>query len=546
MSRNLWKFLRHAGIVQNKNSTVRKVSVFREIKMVRLCLPWGGFIKYENRSGLHKFEGSAMKVDGAKTLFYYLKPSQMVVVRSSSNCLKRLKNNLSDVILQGFSPKEGFYYYVPEVTHAKTPAILSGYEVNEYIKNQTNKGFSKYGLLENYKAFDGEIYAAIFLLFLTVVLTKWFFNCLFRSNIIFPWKRGPRKRLRMRKRLHFQMLDFVKSLSFFLVSNAFFSLYSTSQVITEKPFVISDYESLIRSNISIYLLMSANIDEYFKPSEMNIKNNDMTYRFFNYFNKKKFSRSKDWANDDFFKYIFRFNNFAKNLADKKYVFMSHYDGARHLRSRLCASTWPNEYFRVFLFRDPSQREVLVGNAFRTGFYDAEVKKKLKIFELFNPKSSQMDAIRVMNYYLDFNVLMSRERRSQQILHCLDEKLEAYQKEATFASDFQFFKAFWITMACPAMLAFYVFLFENFKFYYLKRTDWILSPRKSRLKRRKRTRLRFEKLLKTRGPSNRPVEIIGPRTEKTIANLLKRTPRLETIQTVANVVTEAKAKVKMST
>lgn len=55
---------------------------------------------------------------------------------------------------------------------AFAPAILSGYEVNEYIKNQTNELYFKYGLLENYAAFVSLFVTLIAIKLLFAILSK--------------------------------------------------------------------------------------------------------------------------------------------------------------------------------------------------------------------------------------------------------------------------------------------------------------------------------------------------------------------------------------
>lgn len=435
--------------------------------MARLCIAHYD-LKFENKSGIYKVTGiRSLFVDEAYTLLRLLNPSQLFITDGTlSGCLERLKNNQSDISFGYHGLQVGSYYYVPDVKAAYAPSIVSGYEVDEYIRNQSNRPFSQFGLLENVKSFNCEVYATTALLFLTMILVDWLFQCLFNAQMDnIPVRSASRQRTLRMKNGH-KTLKLVTHVACFLIWFPFLSLYQTTQVITQKPFVITNYESLIRSNISIYSCMTFDEAKYFAPSHRNIRNHDLTFRFFNYFKRKKFESNsciKREGENNFINFIFKHHTLAKHIVEKDFVVIGLVKVTKYTRQRLCASSGTNEYFRIFATVDPSQREILVGNAFRVGFYDPEVRRKLRLLDSINPLSAtQADYIEYMNNYLDYNFLMTKERRSQQKRFCLDEELGTPSRERTFDSDFHFFKAFLILLLCLLVCASIFLLLENFR------------------------------------------------------------------------------------
>lgn len=216
----------------------------------------------------------------------------------------------------------------------------------------------------------------------------------------------------------------------------------------------------------------------------------MTARFFNYFQRRKFERkefeAEDHKTDDFINYIFKDHRLAKYLVQKKFVIITHLPNARYLRKKSCAASSTNEYLRMFAVKDPSQREIPVGNAFRSGFNDTLIRKKMTRWTELMPNIELIDpGDSYTMERLDENVLMTKERRHQQLLYCLDEKLEAHQKETTFAGGFHFFMAFWILLTSLLAFAHCVLLTENLYYDYWKEVYVRPSPRANLVKKTKK-------------------------------------------------------------
>lgn len=92
-----------------------------------------------------------------------------------------------------------------------------------------------------------------------------------------------------------------------------------------------------------------------------------------------------------------------------------------------------------------------------------------------PGRSRIDPTGFTYEWLYKNVLMTKERRSQQLLYCLDEKLKAHQKEETFVSDLRFFMAFWLLLLCLITIALCVLLLEHLYFRYKLNRKFIQPP-----------------------------------------------------------------------
>ena len=227
--------------------------------MVRICIPRDG-LELRNKSGVFEIKGANNYFTAeANFLLRFLKPSDVFLSNGFyAPCLQRLVDNKTDLALGEYPVEGNHHYYVPNVKTAYTPAIISGYEVNEYVKNQSAKPYLKCGLLENYRAFDGETYASIALLVITLLLIKWLFIFLFKSELNkFPMCRFRNKLAEeMAKGLESWSLATVANVAFFLLSTHFSVMYKTSQVVTEKPFIIADYETIMRLNIPVLARMS--------------------------------------------------------------------------------------------------------------------------------------------------------------------------------------------------------------------------------------------------------------------------------------------------
>lgn len=388
---------------------------------------------------------------------------------TSSDCLLRLRRNLSDVALGKYAAKDGTYYYVPDINQESYPGILSGYNVGEYIKNMTSRPHSEYGVLENYKVFDVDTYLVTILLCFTIFVAERLchLNLSPRGKKVSPMITRRPRTCPSHRTLDTRTVALLKSVSFFFIYNIFINLYKTSQVVTEKPYVITDYKSLIKSNVSVFQLVTANWREYFVPSDVSRKKKDISYRIYKYLKRKQFSRKKYnqkyRTNRTLIDRILFEKRYEKSLVNKEFVTISHFGGIQMKKNQYCV--WlmgdsANEHLRLFTSKDPDQRGILVGYAFRVGFNDPLVRKKLKRLKKFRTHASK-----ALSLISSLKTRLNAKLRGKQMLSCLESKIEVYEKETTFASDIQSFKAFFSILAHLLVVAFYVLVSENFISYW---------------------------------------------------------------------------------
>ena len=452
------------------------LSFASEDKMATVCIPFRvTFSPVKN--GSYFFDGCEACVQMAKLIVQAIEPSNIIVGDSEYKCLKLIKQNLSDVSYGVFEIKEEPLYSVPVVQEASTLGFLSGYEVTEYIKNQTNQTYSNLGLLENVTAFDFASYLTIIFLFATMWLIKW-------TSILVRSRRARKvlmaemkcafflkKRLGRSKRKWPQpkWLTLLRNLLFFFIGSIFCSLYRVSQVVTERPNVIVDYESLIKSNASIVSFFTVNAESYLKPSTMSTKTDNWAFRLYNYYHGGHSISGKDFKSNyleknGLFGYFSYNYHVAKLLVDGKIVLFTHFYTAQNIKLRHCGVSNENEFFRTFVFKDPLQREILVGSAFQAEFKSPRLTRRLRnLFEFGSTYPFGSNYIQYIDKWFDQKAgLVSQEHRRQQKEFCMDEKIEAYTKEDTFASDVRFFEYFCFLLAGILLVAFYVFISENFR------------------------------------------------------------------------------------
>lgn len=442
--------------------------------MTRLCISHTHLNISKLKNGSYVFEGWPKHINRAKEWMALVEPSQVTAATYNSICNERLEQNLSDVAITYSTINGGAYYYVPVAIGETCPAIISGYEVNDYINSQLKKQW-KNGFFDNLRAFDASTYMVLVSIIFVLFLVKCCANYLFYTQLK-TWPRDHERteqQLTLKKGTHLQPLVLLAHVLFFLIATPFLNLYNTSQVVTEKPQVILDYETIIKSNKTIFSGMTNNVETYFKPSEFSIRNNDITFRFYNYFKNKHINSKKHSAikNKDFIQYILYDFILAKLTVDKKLIYITHYWTALQYRRFFCALSSEDKFFRLFTSIDESQRKILMGHAFRSGFHDSMLVRRMRISTEFASLQGghAVTVFDVVNK-LDQNALIRPEDRRQQLEYCMDETITAYSKEKLFATGLQFFRIFWSSLALIILLAFCVLKLERTHFSSVKKAE----------------------------------------------------------------------------
>ena len=434
--------------------------------MVRVCIPIGHLKMSALKNSSYSFSGCKACIEIAKLIFDATQPSSLILGGSEERCLNLIAKNLTDVSYGLYKIEDESFYSVPTVQGSTTLGFISGYEVNEYIESQSNRSYSKFGLLENVTAFNGSVYLTILLLFVTMWLTKWAFKLNNRRIIL----RRKMYHLTRKTRPRPRGIMFLASVSVFLISTPFFSLFKTFQVVTERPNVIVDYESLIKSNASIVSFFTVNAESYLKPSTMSTKTDNWAFRLYNYYHGGHSISGKDFKSNyleknGLFGYFSYNYHVAQFLVERKIVIFTHHFSAKIIKDRYCSVSNEDEFFRIFVFKDRHQREILFGSAFRAQVKLPKLVARLKhLFEFGSTYPYGSQFLQYMDDYLDQKAgLVSQEHRREQKQLCMDDKIIAFVKENTFASDLEFFLAFWVLLLLLVVVSFGLVVFERCKY-----------------------------------------------------------------------------------
>ena len=442
--------------------------------MVRICLPHGGnlTIKSYDGNGSYNFTGFIQDREYAHFILNLFKPSNFTIEKTTTKCLKRLKANESDVSVAFHPLMESSYYYVPIVEWNIAPGILSGYEVNEYIRNKTSVDHFRDGLIQNLGAFDTWTYLTLFLFYFMLLLLKQIGKWILLLSARKISKKNKSKRewmiqrnlklwqnkiSRQRYSQFKLLLIFMSHLTFFFIVTPFLDLYTSLQVLLPKPYIITDYETIIRTNMRVYP-KSTVANEFFRPSMTNVKNNDLTKKFYDHLVKNKNVSIYSLPDDS--KSLTTYQKWAplaKLIVEKYFVMIHKSHSLERMRLLMYAFSPKDKYYRMFVSKDASQREFLVGAAFRKGFIDPSLLKKLRTVDEMKDKFANFLTREDIDQVFRENRNVTCEHRYRQIKYCMDKTLEADQQDTTPSNNDQLIKLAAIVLACSYIVSLCIFI-----------------------------------------------------------------------------------------
>lgn len=405
-----------------------------------------------------------------------------------SPCINSFVENKTDIAFGLFQMDDlNEHFHVPVINSASSILIMSGYEVNNYIESQKNKSRSIYGLVDNISLYDWQTYLSMSAFLLTFVLTYAMFlraenqtranSRRVRSKFLRRSRRSPFRHLQrclVLEKTKWKSLSFVFVVAVFLVRSPFFLLFNTSQVVTERPIIISELQSVMSMGVACWH-GDGNFDTLIEPNPNRRSSNDLTSKFWNYFKENRYSSfSKPKSVVDYLEQVY---TIAKKIVNKEIVYVTQTQSIVLVHTLSCVVSRENEYFRTFYFKDDSSREILTGSAFRRGFTNPLLVKMLKW--KFEDGISMPLALSRPKY--DFSLPLNsttRRHRREQLELCLDKNIVAYQRETTYSSDVSFFLAFWLISAALFILDYFVLVAEIRRYLLFKQK---LESRKLRVR-----------------------------------------------------------------
>lgn len=447
-----------------------------------MCFPIGyNFKDFTNTSDLSVLSKSLATSQLESLLFHSVLTNltSISLINSTVSCELRMKNNLSDFSVGNFFPHDDATYSVPVPFIPVTLDFVAGYDHGKYIEQQTNLAGTFLGVLENLYSFEIEVYVVIAAFWVTFG-----FIILCQFHLIQDERNNKLKRRRIKKQITFaryfnsiindalndpsnsrtRMTCFLFSLFTFFSFTPFTLMFKTTQVVTESPKIITNYREIIESGAEVlYTNLNSDETEFLKPSETSIKNNDLVNQMWNYFVKKA-TLFKAKGRIDI---INLRNERTYSLANRTLVFFATRHFAKYLREVHCSWTDDQTLLRMFRFHDPSQREILGGFAFRLGFTDERLIKRLKIiFEhrlSWAMKSRNLKLLGFKKKFVNNKATTvyqtSKQHRSEQLDLCLDQSLLKYEKEETFASNTSFFTCFFIILFLLLICSMIILVYE---------------------------------------------------------------------------------------
>lgn len=382
-------------------------------------------------------------VENVHYLIKLTSSSNITFSRNLAGCQESLRVNQSDFSWGHFSYFDPTNtYHVPVQTYSSSAYFVSGYEVKSYVKSQTDKSLSKYGLMENIYNYDIDVQCLVLvlvLLLLTVILVQ---NTLRVSYLRHRFK-GVTIRYLSRRRLKklkpSKLTKFIYLVSFFFLSTPFLLMFKTNQVVTEKPFVLENYQMIMDARARIRTSgLNANITLSLEPSGESVKTQDIIYKFYNYYIHHQYKGVAPSRKQVYYDNLFEI---AESIINNTMVYLDTYHTVHNMRLVFCSMSNESQLYRTFIFRDESSREILAGKAFRLGYVNHKLTKRLRsTFELGTTTVWTRMHPLPLGFRFRGEKISSKHRKAQ-LEHCLDEELKPYERHKTFASGFSFFGYF---------------------------------------------------------------------------------------------------------
>ena len=285
------------------------------------------------------------------------------ITTKTDECNKRFKNNESDFSTATLPQPGSREYRTPVPLMASKVSFATGYDTIARTLKVRDGGDAFF----NFALLDASVYFYSLLLTLLFVLMVAF-------NTWMRWKRKKKKEASLVKLTlknvmsvyYFNSDDFrVVSLLFVILSfylvNSFKSVYKTSKIIVEEPFVVKNYHELLEDETALPVFYNplTKISDQFE------------------FAPKNSLRSQIWSKllqrtggntADFF--ILGINNrrnltaymssIFRKLDKQNYAIFGTTRTVELLKEFLCGISPEKELWQVFLFSDPSEHEDLLG------------------------------------------------------------------------------------------------------------------------------------------------------------------------------------------
>lgn len=454
--------------------------------MLRICFPVPGaklkekFQKSSNPGKLSLFSELFEQV--LKTNYSYF------FTTKAEECLERLKNNQSDFsagLVSYYKNLDGFNVPVP--IKLQRVQLVSGYKLNlSEIKPQESatvmENVDLIGLSVHLTAL-GTIFSAIFIVLASILIHlkhhKERRNKKYSHHQLI--KRALKKLIKelvlicYGSTTRFKWISFLFTVVIFYMIKSFTCLYKTSQIIIHEPFIVKNYEMLLKDEKSLPMFYDSTniIPNTFKfAPEGSTRNKIWLKLISSKLNLKDYilPRETNYADHKFLKKLFT------KMNEENSVFLGYWF-AEYIFMALCTISPEEELWRVFKFMDETDKEELRGNAVSIHYSHPKsmTKHLLIILESNIMIGTYANLIEKYRSRISKNLNTTHKHQYEQRVVC-SKDYKPHPDLEVHAIGFNYFSSFFSACLIIYIIAYYVLLYEKLS-YILSRKRRNLSTRK---------------------------------------------------------------------
>lgn len=396
----------------------------------RVCYSSGGTEITVAPDGTLRVQGVGIEVHRIYAELLHV-PNVTHVYSSESvdECFQRMEENRTDFIFTRRPLPSGnsAIYYIPVPTLEYVNQIITGYNYSKYRERVENEEDSVTRLFLNFNIYDKStvllllIYLAA--LYIILRLTHRLGLNRNRSSRRVSWRKceGP---VCNRKSDTWKLVEFILNLCFFFLAAPFLAKFSTNQVVTSPPDLITTYEQILERRVQIVVSSELLDDFNLKPSAESLRNNDTQAQI--YLHRKK--NSITYSIPRSLETLASMQKVADLINDGKAVMFSPNRIIDAFRDAFCSWTDESSLAQVFIVTDPSSTEFLTGMPFRKGFTDTFLQRKLRrIFEVRLMRAILKNSRQYAGFKYKREITTS-EHRFEQLSLCSLDHLVRMQKE----------------------------------------------------------------------------------------------------------------------
>lgn len=271
-----------------------------------------------------------------------------------------------------------------------------------------------------------------------------------------------------RKSIRFRWISFLFTILCFYLVLSSRSLYKTSQVIVNEPYVVKDYEMLLndKQSLPIFYDTFSITSELFKFAP----ENSLKKKIWSKLIKSKVQMKNHIINGEVLINLDFFKNIFKKIDEKHFAFFANSFAAEFIEAMFCCLSPEDELWRLFRLTDESEIENLIGYPFSEHFNDLKSLSR-SMRRYFESHLSVIFYRKLIASSKKFASTLSpadRPHQYEQSLICSDDfKLDT--KLDVKAIGMGYYKSFFITLVVITISSYFINTYERLYFKYQHKT-----------------------------------------------------------------------------